>query len=318
MPDAGTTLDSGVDAGVADAGHDAGIIEDAGVVEDAGVDAGIEDAGVVIIDAGPTHDDAGCRLPSGLGATFPLRVMAANLTSGNLQSYDPGHGIRIIQGLRPDVVMLQEMNYGANTPEAMDTFMNVLDAGYRYARGAGQIPNGILSRYPIADAGEWPDPRVSNRGFTWAIVDLPGPRELFVVSVHLLTSSASERNLEAVSLLSQLSANVPPGDFLLVGGDFNTEVFSESALSTLAARVSTGAPPPSDQAGNPYTNASRTKPYDQVLVSSCLEREQLDAGLVFDSRVYMPLSEVAPVQAGDSAAPSMQHMAVVKDFVIQP
>jgi len=36
--------------------------------------------------------------------------------------------------------------------------------------------------------------------------------------------------------------------------------------------------------------------------------------LVFDSRVYTPLAEVAPVLATDSAEPGMQHMPVVRDF----
>jgi len=35
---------------------------------------------------------------------------------------------------------------------------------------------------------------------------------------------------------------------------------------------------------------------------------------VFDSRVYTPLSDVAPVLSTDSAATNMQHMAVVRDF----
>ena len=37
-------------------------------------------------------------------------------------------------------------------------------------------------------------------------------------------------------------------------------------------------------------------------------------GLVFDSRVYTPLSDVAPVVQSDSGATNMQHMAVIRDF----
>lgn len=37
-------------------------------------------------------------------------------------------------------------------------------------------------------------------------------------------------------------------------------------------------------------------------------------GLVFDSRVYTPIDDVAPCLATDSAATNMQHMAIVKDF----
>ena len=37
-------------------------------------------------------------------------------------------------------------------------------------------------------------------------------------------------------------------------------------------------------------------------------------GLVLDSRVCMPLTDVAPIAAGDSAFTNMQPMPVVKDF----
>jgi len=40
------------------------------------------------------------------------------------------------------------------------------------------------------------------------------------------------------------------------------------------------------------------------------------AGLVFDSRIFETLAQVPPVQAADSAAPQMQHMAVVRDFTL--
>src|SRR3954469_10964893 len=59
----------------------------------------------------------------------PLRVMSANITSGNNQRYE-APGIRIFQGLKPDVVAIQEFNYastnglGINTPEA---FREMLD-----------------------------------------------------------------------------------------------------------------------------------------------------------------------------------------------
>ncbi len=41
-------------------------------------------------------------------------------------------------------------------------------------------------------------------------------------------------------------------------------------------------------------------------------------GLVVDTRVYTPISEIAPAMAADSGANQMQHMAVVKDFLLPP
>jgi endonuclease/exonuclease/phosphatase family metal-dependent hydrolase len=121
--------------------------------------------------------------------TARVRLMAANISSGNYQNYDPGHGIRIFQGTRPDVVMIQEFNYGDNSATAIRNFVNTAfgSSFYYYREGAAQIPNGVISRWPILASGEWDDPYVSNRDFAWARIDIPGPKDLWVVSVHLLT-----------------------------------------------------------------------------------------------------------------------------------
>ena len=331
--DAGDVDAGDVDAGTPDAGDvDAGEV-DAGEVDAGDPDAGTPDAGSpdAGFDAGvrPDAGPDGCLLPTGVGAPFHIRAVAANLTSGNLQSWDPGPGQRILEGLQPDVVLIQEFNYGGNTPAEFRGFVDaVCGASCSYVRGAtGSIPNGVISRWPIVASGDWADPRVGNRAFTWAYIDLPGPRDLWAVSLHLLTTSANERNLEAQALVARLAANVPANDFLLIGGDFNTDSRTENCISTLGQRSITTAPHPVDQDGVPGTNASRSKPYDWVLASRCLQKDQapvvigaaqFDAGLVFDSRVYVPLSDVSPVLQSDSAAPQMQHMAVVKDFLVQP
>jgi len=267
--------------------------------------------------------------PCAAGSAPPplaLRVAAANLTSGNLQSWDPGHGIRILQGLRPDVALVQEFNFGARTPEAIrDLVVEAFGPGFFHARGGGRIPNGVVSRYPIAASGAWRDARVEDRDFVWARVDLPGPRDLWVASVHLLTSNAGERSQEASALVALLRAAVPAADYLVVGGDLNTKSRSEGALRQLSGLVVTTAPHPADQRGADGTSADRAEPYDWVLADSDLDALRVPvaigaasfpAGLVFDSRVYSPLSDVAPVLAGDSGAPNMQHMAVVKEFRI--
>jgi len=312
---------------------DAGIVamSDAGPsTSDAGrVDSGVVDAGSPVVDAGPI--DSGCAPHSGIGAPFSLRAVAANLTSGNAQSYDPGEGQRILQGIHPDIVMIQEFKVGTNTDAGIAGFASSLsgdDAGMHVWRGTvGNLPNGVISRWPIIEAGDWVDPQVDNRGFTWAHVDLPGPRELWVVSVHFLTSNATERRQEATALIAQLQVKVPNDDFLLIGGDFNTDNRGEGALTTLSARVMTNTAHPVDQGNDGDTSASRSKPYDWVLGSSCLVANQVPVqvgsnqftgGLVVDTRIYTPITDLAPALQSDSAATNMQHMAVVKDFVIAP
>ncbi len=254
-----------------------------------------------------------------------LRLMAGNLSSGNGQSYTPGHGARIFQGCHPDVVMIQEFNYGSNTAADFRTFVDqTFGTGFSYARGApAQIPNGVISRYPIVASGDWVDNSVSNRAFTWAHIDLPGSHDLWAVSVHLLTTGAGNRAAETSSLVKQIQANVPAGDYVVIGGDFNTGSRTEQALSNLSAVVVTSGPYPADRNGNGNTSASRSKPYDWVVVSPNLAAQATATviggstfanGLVADTRVYSPIAEISPALSNDSSAPSMQHMGIVRDF----
>lgn len=256
-----------------------------------------------------------------------LRCMAANISSGNNQSYDPGEGTRIFKGLKPDIVMIQEFNYGDNSAATLSNYVtSTFGSTYTYARGpVAQIPNGVISRYPILASGSWTDPYVSNRSFVWAKIDVPGTKDLWAVSVHLLTADATTRNNEATSLKNFITSNVPAGDYLVIGGDFNTDSRTEACLGTLQAVVNTGSPYPADQGGNGNTNASRAKPYDWVLPDPDLDAiktavvigsQSFTNGLVFDSRVYSPLSDVSPVVSTDSGAVNMQHMAVVRDFML--
>ena len=257
-----------------------------------------------------------------------VRIVAANLTSGDLQSYDPGQGKRILAGIQGDVVLLQEFNQGNNSAGALtDLVEEVCGMDCSYVRGPdAQIPNGIVSRFTVVASGSWVDALVDNRSFVWARLDVPGDADLWAVSVHLLTSSASERASEAATLLSHLDAVVSPGDRVVIGGDFNTTSRTEAALTTLDPMFSIAGPYPADQAGDETTNETRAHPYDWVLPNDALAAVSIPAvigtstfahGAVIDTRVYQPLSDIAPAQMGDSGAPSMQHMAVVRDFSLE-
>lgn len=343
-PDAGLLADAGLpDAGVPDAGlPDAGPGDagetDAGVMDGGADDAGADDAGTPdggasdagTPDAGPPDagaPDAGRALPDG---GVVVRVIAANLTSGNLQTWDLGEGQRILQALQGDIVAIQEFNAGGNTDAGLQAFVDAtFDAGFFFVRGGGRIPNGVISRFPIVDAGEWNDTRTTDREFTWALVDAPGPVDLWVVSLHLLSSSAANRNAQAVELLQYVNANVPAGTHLVLAGDLNTDSRGEACLGTLDASVVVRGPWPSDlslpDGGNSATSGNRSRPYDWVLVSPDLHAREVPVmlgplsfpnGLVFDTRVINPLPE--PAFFTDSEALNMQHMAVVRDFVLGP
>jgi endonuclease/exonuclease/phosphatase family metal-dependent hydrolase len=247
--------------------------------------------------------------------------MAANITSGNNQSYE-GPGMRIFQGLQPDVVLIQEFNYDSGSArDFVDATFGTEFHFYREPQKGG-IPNGIVSRYPILESGEWRS-LTPDRDFAFARIDIPGDTDLWAVSVHLRTQSARARDQEGASLVSFIRSHMPDDTFLVIGGDFNTGSPTEAVMGRLSGLVVTGGPLPADHRGNTKTNATRKKPYDRVLVSPSLDAKHVPVqvgshsyptGLVFDSRVFPNLADVAPAMASDSAAVNMQHMPVVRDF----
>ena len=263
--------------------------------------------------------------PAPAQSNINIRIMAANL-NGNSQSYQP-FAIRIFQGLKPDIVAIQEFNYSNNTPSDFRSMVDIaFGTDFVYYRepytGSGDIPNGIISRYPIIASGSWPDTLVGNRGFAWAQIDVPGTNDVYVVSVHLLTSSAGNRAAEAANLKTLMQASFPPNAWIVLAGDFNTGSRTEAAITTFNGYLS-DFPVPVDDLGNSDTSANRNSPHDYVLPSCSftnLEAATLFPahnyanGLVFDSRVYVNLSDFSPVQSADSGL--AQHMAVMKDFLI--
>ena len=258
-----------------------------------------------------------------------VRVMAANITGGAQQYED--FAIRIFQGLKPDIVAIQEFNYLSETPAQIRSFVDAaFGTNFYYFRessltgAAYQIPNGIISRYPFITTSNWTDALVSNRGFAWARIALPGTNELYVVSVHLKASSsdASVRAGQATALKSLIQSTFPPNAWVVLAGDMNLYSYGEAAMTTFRTFLS-ATPVPADQSGNTNTNNGRNEPYDQVLTSPTfttnitpvvIGAQSFANGLVFDSRLYSPLSAVTPVQSADSGL--AQHMAVMKDFRI--
>lgn len=262
-----------------------------------------------------------------------IRVVAANLTSSPDQSYSPdngnhsnpeGAGARILKGLKPDIVLIQEFNCTiALSQWVSETF----GKGYSWHRESGPgIPNGVISRFPIVASGEWDDETQRNRDFAWARIRLPNGRDLWAISVHLKAGNSEDiRRTEAMALVALLKDRVPKEDYVVLGGDFNTASRDEACIRILSQELDTRGEPPTDQRGVDGTNASRRKPYDWVLADADLQAcmvpvelggDRFDRGLVVDTRVFRPISALAPAKAADSGVPQMQHMAVVKDYVI--
>ncbi|WP_367874556.1 endonuclease/exonuclease/phosphatase family protein [Luteolibacter sp. Populi] len=261
-----------------------------------------------------------------------LRAVAANLTSDNAQSYSPdngthsnpeGAGARILKALKPDVVMIQEFNTSIPTRQWVNaTFGQDFHFEKEPTKG---IPNGVISRFPIAASGVWDDPVLNNREFFWARIRLPGDLDLWCVSVHLHSKSPASRAAQVKALMAAIRKEVPAEALLLLGGDFNTRSPGEPCFPLMEKTLVVPDKPPHDGMGIVFTNKPRNRPYDWVLASPALDRHEvpvklagieIDGGLVFDTRVFEPLDQLPPAQEGDSGLPQMQHMAVVRDFVV--
>lgn len=275
----------------------------------------------------------GAEIPIVVETNLSLRVMAANLTSGSNQAYE-GPGLRILQGLKPDIVAIQEFNYSNNSPAAFRAMVDLaFGKEFTWFRESGatySIPNGIISRFPILSSGSWEDvdAGVNDRGFAWARIDIPGTNDLYVVSVHLKASSGSDnaarRFAEVTNLVNLVTSNFPPQAWTIIAGDCNIYDPSELAYQHLANRFSDNPiPTDAETGGDPDTNLGRSERYDYVfpsqglavrLVPTVVGSRTFSKGLVFDSRIYVPLSDVAPVLASDSSATGMQHMGVVRSF----
>ena len=280
-----------------------------------------------IPDVAPQPAVADAPHPPSNGAVR-IRIMTSNTTSGEDQSYDNGEGIRFFRAMKPDVVLIQEFNYFKNT---IPSFVkSTFGKEYVFHRGKGDIPNGIISRYPITGSGAWKSNRVSDRQWDWAVIDIPGDRDLLAISVHLFTK---DNEAEMKPLLQQIEKKVKADGknyYVILGGDFNQTDWNilRKNLSTVFDVGFQYKDWPQDQNRLTRTNATRHKQIDYLLCNPDLcaletpvviGKHSYPRGHVLDSRVYADLGElgdIPPVKATDSAAPNMQHMPVIRDFVI--
>ncbi len=270
--------------------------------------------------------------------TLHIRFMAANTTSDNYQAYED-EGIRIFQAIDADIVMVQEFNYEHGSIRSLVDLS--FDSTFQYSRGDGDIPNGIISRYTIINYGYWDDPNIPNRDLDWVEIDIPGDKDLFVISVHLKTSPSSAQitagNIIAKKVAEHRAAH-PNEYYYIVGGDFNgTASVSNDGFKSYNGEtvLIPGAQYPVGEDGKTGTNASRSKHYDWILTTSDLKQLQVPSrfcaqnsttdcmtynnGLVFDTRNFSQTEldkYFSPTRTGDSGASNMQHMGIIKDFEI--
>ncbi len=262
-----------------------------------------------------------------------VAVMAANITCGSDQEYE-APAQRIFQALCPDVALVQEFNMTNGTTEAVyrSWVDQTFGTNFSYCHeplASANIPNGIISRWPIVEYGEWDDTTLSDRDFVWAKIDLPGDKYLHAVSLHIKASSGyeSQRTSETRMLTNYIAqAGWSTNDYLVIGGDFNLQTRTETALSVLTAKTVSDAHQSADQFGDKDTNSGRDKPYDLVLPSTNLNARHRSFyfggysypnGIVFDTRLTWASGLPSPSLSTDSAAVNMQHMGAMKIFELE-
>jgi len=272
-------------------------------------------------------------LAAGAEAATRVRFVASNLTSGRRQRYEEP-GLRILEGLKPDVILLQRFRYGDDDEESIRRFVRRVLGGpgyfYREPEDAlGAVPNAIVSRYPILESGQWRDVEVYDRDFAWALIDVPGRRNLLAVSVNFKagdgTSDRRRRTREAKALVRRLGISRAARHWLVVGGTLATRDRGEPCVAILGERVAVDEPWPEDGAGNDATSVNRDFPEDWLLADEDLvEREaaitaeglRAEHGLVFDTRALKSLNDFAPARRRDDYKRGMHHHAVVRDFML--
>jgi endonuclease/exonuclease/phosphatase family metal-dependent hydrolase len=268
-----------------------------------------------------------------------ITVMTANLNSGTPPYSDwyRDSAKRIFQGLQPDIVLIQEFNVPSSTTRSQ-FISEALGAGYYYyvepaVGGSWAMPNGVISRWPLKSQGVWSDSYNSNRNFAWAVIDVPGPIDLQVVSLHLKAGDGPDerdtRYNEANQLKNYVQANFDNGQYIIVAGDLNLQwEYGESSLNVFKSYLNADSHRPADHTGDRNTNATgppRTRAYDWIMPNSLLNRfhatldigpQAYPEGIVFDSEVFSPLSLVSPITWSDSRDYSCTHMAVMKVYDI--
>ncbi|HPQ85969.1 MAG TPA: Calx-beta domain-containing protein, partial [Actinomycetota bacterium] len=288
----------------------------------------------------------GCRVAGPDVHTLFIRdddsfsLATANLTSGtnkidNATTWDES-GQRLLGALLPDIVAMQEwVITNASYRAFVDAnFGTEYDYYVEPESDSQAMPNGVISRWPIVASNEWTDNYVGSRDYVHVKIDLPGTKDLNLISVHFnagdLVSDITARANEAAELTNHIAlANFGSSNYLAIAGDLNQSNRTDETVLTTLGNVVTDATQPEDKAGSKNTNPSDQRPYDFVLPDTALEAQHtalnyagtgFASGLIFDTREWG--DHQYPALGGDSEADNLTHLPVVKVFslgeVVEP
>jgi endonuclease/exonuclease/phosphatase family metal-dependent hydrolase len=186
---------------------------------------------MIVIPVGLAVNRPGIAVNAG-APTFRLvsyNVHSAVNTEGNL---DPEAVAAVIEGQRPDVVLLQEVSRGwpiAGTIDLGEWLSRRLRMPYAWGPAADrQFGNMMLSRFPIVSARTVLLPRgvgTMERGYLRSVIDLGDGRTMTAIVTHFAhrAEHTSARLLQADRLLGDW-AGAPR---TIIAGDLNSEPDTE-------------------------------------------------------------------------------------------
>ena len=173
--------------------------------------------------------------PPAAGETLSLRVISYNIHAceGMDGRVSPRRIARVIAARAPDLVALQEVDLGRRRSRSEDQAKLIADATEMHAvfcptvtRDGEHYGHAMLSRWPIevvrraflpAAPGSWfPEPRAA----LWARIVI-GARKLNFITTHL-GLGVEERRMQMEALLGpEWIGAIPPGEDIILCGDFN-------------------------------------------------------------------------------------------------
>ena len=252
----------------------------------------------------------GCRIVGPDVHTLFIRdddafsIVAANLVNGTVTVGDVTAwgeaGQRLLRTLQPDIVAIQEW---VITNASYQAFVDLnFGAGYYYVvdgvTGQYAIPNGIISRWPILETNIWDDTVAGYREHLHARIDLPGTKDLNLVSVHFKAGDTAgdiaAREDQAQALTNYIRiANFGTSNYLAIAGDLNQSNRTDETVLSILGNYVSDAKQPTTKSGSKDTNPADERPYDYVLPDAALEAvaqavtyngSSFADGFIFDTR----------------------------------
>jgi endonuclease/exonuclease/phosphatase family metal-dependent hydrolase len=261
------------------------------------------------------------------GNRLRLTLVSYNIHSGigTDGRFDLERTARVIRGLEPDLVALQEVGdhrEAAPIEEPSAYLAEMLGMqmafGPNVVRGQLRYGNAIMSRLPITDSRNYDlsVPGREPRGALRCDIDLGAQKALHLFSVHLGLSGAERRAQEALLLSADILRDTARSYPAIVCGDFNywregpVDALVRSSMQDVAHLISEGG-----GRGRTYPSRFPLFRLDRIFVDKAIRpvalkvcrtplarraSDHLPLSFRFDAPIEVPAKETAPVRIVDA------------------